>query len=220
MAYMFIKTHKTNLMTEMIEITVQKAAIEWLQDLGYIHQEGNSLKRDLKKVVLEDDLHSFLQATYKGVPATAINEAVVAFTQHEGMDLDHRNHDFHRKLTQGVSVTWKDAQGKEQARHIYPINYQEPTKNKFVCADEVTIVGKNTRRADLLIYINGLPLIVFEFKNMFDPVIGVDNAHRQIGHYLLDIPQLFDYNAITIASDGMEALVCFQRYGILSGKSC
>jgi len=193
-------------MTEMIEITVQKAAIECLQDLGYIHQEGNSLKRDLKKVVLEDDLRHFLQNTYHGVPATAINEAMAAFTQHEGMDLDHRNRDFHRKLTQGVSITWKDAHGKEQARHIYPINYEEPTQNKFVCADEVTIVGKNTRRTDLLIYINGLPLIVFEFKNMFDPEVGVDNAHNQIGHYILDIPQLFDYNAITVASDGMEAL--------------
>jgi type I restriction enzyme R subunit len=193
-------------MTELIEITVQKAAIECLQDLGYIHQEGNSLKRDLKKVVLEDDLRHFLQNTYKGVPATAINEAMAAFTQHEGMDLDHRNRDFHRKLTQGVSITWKDSHGKEQARHIYPINYEEPTQNKFVCADEVTIVGKNTRRTDLLIYINGLPLIVFEFKNMFDPEIGVDNAHNQIGHYILDITQLFDYNAITVASDGMEAL--------------
>jgi len=70
----------------------------------------------------------------------------------------------------------------------------------------MTIIGKNTRRTDLLIFINGLPLVVFEFKNMFDPGVDVDNAHRQIGHYLLDIPQLFDYNALTVISDGMEAL--------------
>ena len=120
--------------------------------------------------------------------------------------LDYRNRDFHRKMTQGVSVTWKDAKGNEQARHIYPINYREPEKNKFICADEVTIIGKNTRRTDLLIFINGIPVIVFEFKNMFDKEVGVENAHRQIGHYILDIPQLFDYNAITIVSDGMEAL--------------
>lgn len=83
-------------MTEMIEITVQNAAIECLEELGYTHREGNSLKRDLKKVVLEDDLRAFLQSAYPGVPATAINEAMVAFTQHEGMDLDHRNRDFHQ----------------------------------------------------------------------------------------------------------------------------
>ena len=105
-------------MTEMIELTVQKAAIESLQELGYIHKEGNSLLRDLKKVVLEADLQTFLKNNYPGVPETAINEAMALFTQHEGMDLDHRNRDFHRKLTQGVSITWKDPHGKEQARHI------------------------------------------------------------------------------------------------------
>lgn len=193
-------------MAEMIEATVQKAAIECLQDLGYTYQEGNALNRDLKKVVLEDQLRTFLQSTYKDVPPTAINEAMATFTQHEGMDVDHRNRDFHRKMTQGISVSWKDAKGKENAKHIYPINYSKPSKNSFLCADEVTIIGKNTRRTDLLIFINGLPVIVFEFKNMFDPEVGVENAHRQIGHYLLDIPQLFDYNAITIVSDGMEAL--------------
>jgi len=193
-------------MKDIKEITVQKAAIEWLQDLGYTHKEGNALTRDLKKVVLDDDLRSFLINTYPNIPATAINEAMAAFTQHLGMDTDHRNRDFHRKMTQGVSLTWKDAQGKENAQHIYPINYSEPEKNSFICADEVTIIGKNTRRTDLLIFINGLPVIVFEFKNMFAQEVGVDNAHGQIGHYLLDIPQLWDYNALTIISDGREAL--------------
>ncbi|WP_028375598.1 type I restriction endonuclease subunit R [Leeuwenhoekiella sp. MAR_2009_132] len=193
-------------MTQMIEITVQKAAIACLQELGYTYKEGNSLQRDLKKVVLEEDLREFLVSSYPGVPGTAINEALSAFTQHQGMDLDHRNRDFHLKMTQGVSITWKDASGKEQARHLYPINYLEPKKNTFVCADEVKIMGKNSRRTDLLVFINGLPLIVFEFKNMFDPEVGVENAHRQIGHYVQDIPQLFDYNAITVVSDGLETL--------------
>ncbi len=193
-------------MTKMIEITVQNAAIECLQELGYTHKEGNSLQRDLKKVVIEEELREFLVHSYPGVPATAINEAFAAFTHHEGMDVDHRNRDFHRKMTQGVSITWKDATGKELAKHIYPINYKEPEKNTFVCADEVKILGKNSRRTDLLIYINGLPLIVFEFKNMFDPEVGAENAHRQIGHYIQDIPQLFDYNAITVVSDGLETL--------------
>lgn len=190
----------------MIEITVQNAAIEYLKDLGYRHREGNSLNRDLKKVVLEEELRNFLVSTYPDVPATAINEAMASFTQHSGMDLDHRNRDFHRKLTQGISVSWKDKTGKELAKHIYPINYREPEQNQFICSDEVKVIGKNSRRADLVIFINGLPLIVFEFKNMFDAEVGVDNAHRQIGHYLQDIPQLFDFNAISIVSDGMQTL--------------
>ena len=148
-------------MTQMIESTVQNAAIECLQELGYTHQEGNSLNRDLKKVVVEEDLRSFLQQNYPDVPATVINEAMAAFTQHSGMDLDHRNRDFHRKMTQGVSISWKDKDGKEQARHMYPINYHEPQKNKFVVADEVKVIGKNSRRADLVIFINGLTVNCF-----------------------------------------------------------
>ena len=193
-------------MSGFLEHTVQNAAIEWLVALGYTHQEGNTLNRDLKKVILEDDLRSFLMNTYPDIPTTAINDAMASFTQHEGMDVAYRNRDFHRKLTQGISISWKDANGKEQAKHIYPINYAAPELNKFVVADEITIIGKNTRRTDLVIFINGIPLILFEFKNLFDANVGIDNAHRQIGHYILDIPQLFDYNAITVISDGMTTL--------------
>ncbi|KYG74429.1 type I restriction enzyme R subunit [Roseivirga ehrenbergii] len=190
----------------MKESTVQQAAIEWLENLGYTYRMGNSLSRDLKKVVLEDELQSFLQKTYPDVPITAIHEAMAVFTQQASMDLDHRNQEFHRKMSQGIDISWKTADGKELAKHLYPINYDSPAANSFICADEVRFIGKNNRRTDLLIYINGLPLIVFEFKNMFDPEVGVDNALGQIGHYILDIPELFDYNAITVVSDGMETL--------------
>lgn len=193
-------------MTQLKEHTVQQAAIEWLQALGYTHQPGNILARDLKKVVLEGALRTFLKQNYPDLPQTAIQEVLTAFTQHEGMDVDYRNRDFHRKLTQGIDVSWKDAQGKEYAKHVYPINYAEMERNQFICADEVTVIGANTRRCDLVIYINGLPLIVFEFKNMFDERVDVQHAHTQIQHYIQEIPQLFDYNVITVISDGMEAL--------------
>ncbi|SDE53581.1 type I restriction enzyme, R subunit [Pricia antarctica] len=193
-------------MSSMAEHTVQNAAIEWLEDLGYTHITGNVLQRDLKKVVLDTELHNFLTRTYPDVPKGAINEALAQFTQHEGMDVAYRNRDFHRKLTQGIDISWKDAQGNEKAKHLYPIDYKNPDRNSFICADEVKIIGKNSRRTDLLIFINGLPLIVFEFKNQFDAEVGVDNAHRQIENYVLDIPQLFDHNALCIISDGRETL--------------
>ncbi|OWW26742.1 type I restriction-modification system endonuclease [Zobellia sp. OII3] len=188
------------------EHTAQNAAIAWLQGLGYTHIPGNALERDLKKVVLEAEFKNFLKTTYPEVPETARNEAFAQFTQHEGMEIAYRNRDFHRKLTQGLDIAWKDAQGNEKAKHLYPIDYTHPQNNSFIVADEVSIVGKNSRRTDLLIFINGLPLIVFEFKNPFDSTVGVENAHRQIHNYVLDIPQLFDYNAICVASDGLEAL--------------
>lgn len=193
-------------MSQLNEHTAQNAAIGWLKDLGYTHIKGNALERDLKKVVLEDELRNFLKTTYPNVPETARNEAFAQFTQHEGMEVAYRNQDFHRKLTQGIDIAWKDAQGNEKAKHLYPIDYNTPEKNGFIVADETSIVGKNNRRTDLLIFINGLPLIVFEFKNPFDSTVGVSNAYNQIQNYVLDIPQLFDYNAICVASDGLEAL--------------
>ncbi|MDF3027035.1 MAG: type restriction endonuclease subunit [Fluviicola sp.] len=193
-------------MSNLLEITIQKAAIEWLQDLGYLYIGGNALQRDLKKVVLEEELRSFLTKTYPNIPSTAINEAMAEFTQLQSMDLDYRNREFHLKLTQGKAVSWKDKDGKECAQHLYPINYENPEANSFICSDEITILGKNKRRTDLVVFINGLPLVLFEFKNLFDQEVGVEEAHRQIQHYTLDIPQLFDFNALTIISDGREAL--------------
>ncbi len=193
-------------MTLLNESLVQNAAIEWLVNLGYTHQEGKTLDRTLKKVVVEADLRTHLQRCYPDVPTTAIDDAMAAFTQHEGMDVALRNRDFHKKMTQGVSVTWKDANGNEKAKHIYPIDYDHVDNNTFVIADETTIHGKNNRRTDLLIYINGLPLIIFELKDKFNQDVSVEEAHNQIGHYVLDIPQLFDYNAITVVSDGHHAL--------------
>jgi type I restriction enzyme R subunit len=191
-------------MSTLAEHTVQKAAIQMLQALGYQHKEGNALDRDVKKVVLVHELRAFLKRTYAELPASAIEEALVAFTQHEGLDTAHRNREVHLKMTQGVSISWKDAAEKEHAKHLYPFNYDHPEANSFWCAEEVTIVGKNTRRTDLLIFINGIPVVVFEFKNPFDAEVGIDNAHRQISNYVLDIPQLFDYNAFCVISDGLE----------------
>jgi type I restriction enzyme R subunit len=193
-------------MDNLLEITVEKAAIEWLEQLGYRYQHGNELQRELKKVVLEEELRSFITKTYPELPITAVNEALSQFTQQAGMDLHYRNREFHLKLSKGISVTWKDADGKEKAKHIYPINYEVPEQNSFICSNQVVIFGKNRRIPDLIIFINGLPLVVFEFKNMFDQEVGVENAHTQLSHYALDIPQLFDYNTFTVISDGQEAL--------------
>jgi type I restriction enzyme R subunit len=193
-------------MQNLLESTVEKAAIEWLEQLGYRYQHGNELQRDLKKVVLEDELSNFLSSTYPDIPATAIQEAMSSFIQQDSIDLHLRNREFHLKLSKGIAVTWKDENGAEKAKHIYPINYNAPEQNSFVCSNQVVILGKNRRIPDLVIFINGLPLVVFEFKNMFDQEVGVENAHTQLAHYALDIAQLFDYNTFTVISDGQEAL--------------
>ena len=187
------------------EINIENAAIDWLSNLGYTYQHGNEIERDIKKVVLEDQLANFIAKQYPHMPALAQKEAVAEFISNEGTDVFYRNRDFHLKLANGIDVSWKDANGKEDAEHVYVIDYEHPENNHFLAVNQFTIQGKNKRRPDLLIFVNGLPLIVFEFKNFFDEDATIENAFNQIRHYIKDIPALFEFNAITVISDGNKA---------------
>ncbi|APY06920.1 type I restriction-modification system endonuclease [Winogradskyella sp. J14-2] len=187
------------------EATIEQATIDWLEDLGYTHKDGTAIAHHPKDVVLKDVLLAFIQKTYPQLSPELQTLAVGEFTNNVGADLEHRNRSFHLKCTKGIDLDYEDAQGNEKAVHIYPIDFEHPENNSFWAVNQFTITGKNKRRPDIIIYINGLPLIVFELKNWYDQNTNLKEAHNQIEHYIKDIPQLFEYNALTIISDGNEA---------------
>jgi type I restriction enzyme R subunit len=190
----------------LIESDVEVVAIDWLKEQGYHHCIGADIHRNFKKVVLEDNLRYFLEKQYPQLPPEVLSDALRNLLFNEGADLDTRNRSFHLKLTNGLNLSWLDKEGKTCVEHIYPIDYQNPGNNTFLAVNQFTVEGRNTRRADLVLFVNGLPLVLFEFKNMFDSSTSVDNALNQIQHYRKDIPQLFEYNAITVISDGLSTL--------------
>lgn len=187
------------------EATIEQATIDWLEDLGYTHKLGTSLPQNNVDVVLKDELLKFIQKQHPTLPQEIQQLAVAEFTNNVGADLEHRNRSFHLKLTKGLELPYEDASGNEKAVHIYPIDFENPENNSFWAVNQFTIIGKNKRRPDIIIYINGLPLLVFELKNWYDENTTIKEAHNQIEHYKKDIPVLFEYNAITIVSDGNEA---------------
>lgn len=191
-------------MTELKEFHIEQAAIQWLQQMGYEYQHGSEFTRDVRSVVLEDVLQQFIARKYTSLPPDMLIEATKQFTNNQGADLDYRNRSFHLKLTKGIDISWKQ-QDKEFALHIYPIDFENPHNNTFTCVNQLEIVGRNRRIPDLLIYINGLPLVLFEFKNWFDYTTTENEAYNQIQHYKQDIPLLFEYNALSIISDGKTA---------------
>ena len=191
---------------KLIESDVEKAAIEWLAKQEYEYVHGSEIERSLKEVVLKDRLYSFLQKQYPNIPKTAQQEVHSLISFNQGVDLDHRNRDFHLKLSRGISYSWKDKNDEEHFQHIYPVDYEHPENNEFLAVNQFSVEGKNNRRPDLIIFVNGLPLIVFEFKNPFELHATIENAFNQIQHYKKDIPLLFEYNAITVISDGTETL--------------
>lgn len=197
----------------LAESTIEDAAIEWLTAInGYSYSHGVDIHRPLTKVVLEDRLEQFLQKRYPHVPAKLLDEVKQEFLYNKGTDLQYRNHEFHQKLSKGISKSWKtptpspSQEGKMQFEHFYPVDYDNWQNNDFLVVNQFSIEGRNKRRPDLLIFINGLPLVLFEFKNMFDAEATVENAFNQVQHYMEDIPALFEYNALTIISDGATTL--------------
>lgn len=190
----------------LIESDVELVAIDWLKEQGYTHLLGADIHRNLKKVVLEDSLRYFLAQQYPSLPPDVLSDAIRQLLFNEGADLDIRNRSLHLKLSNGLNLSWQDKDGKTCVEHIYPIDYKNPENNQFLAVNQFTVEGRNTRRADLILFINGLPLVLFEFKNMFDSQASVDNAFNQIQHYRQDIPALFEYNAITVISDGITTL--------------
>ena len=191
-------------MSELKEMHIEQAAIEWLQQMGYEYKHGSTFSRDVRSVVLEDELQHFIAKQYPQLPADMVKEASKEFTNNLGVDLDYRNRNFHLKLTKGIDISYKE-NGNEKALHIYPIDFENPENNTFTCVNQLEIVGRNRRIPDLLIYINGLSLVLFEFKNWFDFNTTENEAFNQIQHYKQDIPLLFEYNALSIISDGKTA---------------
>ncbi len=187
------------------EAVIEQATIDWLTDLGYLHIKGPDLPQNSQEVLLRGELLSFIQKRYPEVPQDIQHLAVADFANNAGADLDYRNRAFHLKLTKGLDYEYLDADGNEKAVHIYPIDFQDARHNTFWCVSQFSVIGKNKRRPDIIIYINGIPLVVFELKNWFNENTTIAEAFNQIQHYVKDIPQLFEYNALTIVSDGNEA---------------
>ncbi|MBW1799933.1 MAG: type I restriction endonuclease subunit R [Deltaproteobacteria bacterium] len=189
------------------ETQFELTTIERLELLGYHYLPGEELKRSPEEVVLKDVLKVQLKSRYKDLPERAIDEAVARFSRPQGVDVLRRNMAFHLAAVRGlddIKVEWPD--GRTEFRHIHAINWEDPVNNDFLVANQLSVKAENDRRPDIVIFINGLPLVVFELKNPYDENPTVEDAINQLHHYRNEIPQLFDYNALCIASDGVTTL--------------
>lgn len=196
--------------TKPNESNFEETTIERLTRLGYEHDFGPELREDegfaLEAVVLVEALRRHLRALYTTLTPEAVETAIRIITNPEGVTLLQRNMSFHRLLTRGFEVRFKDAKGAERFEHVYPVNWDEPAKNDFRVVSQLPIRGKNDRRPDVIVYINGLPLVVFELKSPFDEYADHTGAYNQLQHYTVDIPQLFEFNAFCVVSDGVHTL--------------
>ncbi len=188
------------------ETEFELAAIERLETLGYTHIHGEEIERDRKEVILKDRLRIHLEKAYPHIPARNLESLVSNLSRPEGVNLLLRNKSFHLAATNGIEVKIEGKEKSDKHMHVYPINWEDPSKNEYLVVNQLSISGKNDRRPDIVIYVNGLPLVVFELKNPYDENPTVEEAYNQIQHYIEDIPQLFEFNCLTVVSDGEETL--------------
>ncbi|WFN36726.1 type I restriction endonuclease subunit R [Methanomicrobium antiquum] len=183
------------------EANFENSIIEIFKDsLGYKYQYGPDIIRDYHNPMYEEQLLSSLKTTNQNLPEDAIKEAVFKLKNIETGTLIQKNFIFTDYLQNGIPVNYYDGR-EERSTLVYLIDYNNPDKNTFQVINQWTVIDEVEKRPDIVIFVNGLPLVVIELKSPSREETDVSQAYRQLRNYLYDIPSLFVYNAFCVMSD-------------------
>ena len=187
--------------TFFTEADYEKSVIELFQNLGYSYIYAPELERDYSCPVLESTLQDCLVKINKNLPYAAIMEAIGKLLDFDAGSLLQRNETFMNYLQNGIPVKYVEA-GEERTNIVYLIDYDNVDYNDFCVLNQFTYIENgNNRRPDVIVFVNGLPLVVIELKSPSKDEVGAENAYHQIRNYIHDIPSLFIYNAFCVISD-------------------
>ncbi|ADN36433.1 type I site-specific deoxyribonuclease, HsdR family [Methanolacinia petrolearia DSM 11571] len=183
------------------EADFENSVIEIFRDnLGYTYRYGPEVDRDYHNPLYEEQLLSSLETINPKLPQTAIEEAVYKLKNIGTGTLVQKNFIFTDYLQNGIPVKYYDGK-EERSAIVYLVDYQNPANNTFHVINQWTVVDEVEKRPDIVIFVNGLPLVVVELKSPSREETDVSEAYRQLRNYLHDIPSLFVYNAFCVMSD-------------------
>ena len=203
-------------MTTLTEADVEQAALGWLAGLGWGVAHGSDIaphapgaeRDDYGEVVLERRLRDALAVLNPSLPSSALEDAHRRLTSPQGATLEVRNRAFHRMLVDGVEIEYQDAEGGMRGDQVAVLDFDEPANNDWLAVNQFTVTeNRNTRRPDVVLFINGLPLGVIELKNPADEDATIWTAWQQLQTYKSELPSLFSMNEALMVSDGNEARV-------------
>jgi len=198
------------------ESTIESAALAWLEASGWQVVHGPDLapgapaseRRDYSEVTLTGRLRDALARLNPDLPVEALDDAFRQLTQPQGADLIQRNRAQHRLLVDGVTVEHRNAGGAICGAQARVIDFDDPANNDWLAVNQFTVVeNKHTRRPDIVLFVNGLPLAVLELKNAADEKATIWTAWQQLQTYQAQIPSLLATNAALVISDGLTARV-------------
>lgn len=194
------------------ENIIEESAIEILQSQGWDYANGKEIspeglfceRENFSQIVLLNRLRTAIATINPTIPLVAQEAAVQKVLRIASPDLLHNNEEFHRLLVEKVKIPYQE-NGYERSHEVALIDFEHPANNQFLVVNQYTIIENNqNKRPDVLLFVNGLPLVVIELKNAASENADIKSAYQQIQTYKAIIPSLFTYNAICILSDGLE----------------
>src|SRR3972149_2370547 len=198
----------------LTESNIEDVALEVLSELGYkilhgpdIAPDGiNPQRKSYSDVVLVERLRVAVDRFNQSIPNEAREEAIKKVLRTESQQLINNNKSFHKKLVEGIDIEYRKKDGSIANDKVWLFDFKNPQNNEFLAVNQFTVLeNNNNRRPDIILFINGLPLVVIELKNPADENATIWTAFNQLETYKAQIPSLFPYNAISVISDGIEA---------------
>ena len=189
------------------ESTVEQAALAWLESAGWQIAHGpdtapgtpGAERADYSKVMLAVRVHDALVRLNPTLPADAIEDSFRKLTRTEGADLFQRNRAMHRLLVDGVTVEYRDAQGSIRGAQARVIDFDDIDANDWLAVNQFSVIeNKHNRRPDIVLFLNGLPIVILELKNAGDESATIWTAFNQLQTYESDIPTFFTTNVAMI----------------------
>ena len=186
------------------EADYENSIIELFQGMGYQHVYGPDIERNFTNPLYETELLAALSRINPDMPADAISDALFKLKNFENAELVQKNAVFMDYLQHGIEVRYL-VKGEERSGLVYLVDYNNPSKNSFVVANQWTFVENSNKRPDVLLFINGLPLVLIELKSPSREETDASEAYTQIRNYMHEIPSMFIYNCICVMSDHLTS---------------
>lgn len=196
------------------EEALELATLEILNELGYEPIKGPDIspggeypeRESYYDVILQDRVKNALFKINRNLPQEALDEAYRQIIAFNSPSLEENNKHFHNIMVNGIDVSFKE-NGEDRTKKAYIMDFENIKNNDFIAVNQFTVIEEENKRPDIVIFVNGIPLVVVELKSASDENVGIDEAYNQIQTYKKTIPSLFNYNAFCVLSDGINAKV-------------
>ena len=186
------------------EADYESTIIELFENMGWRHVYGPDLDRDYRDPLYEEVLDDAIRRINPDMPESAIREAIFKLKNFDNADIVHKNGVLMDYIQHGVEVRYLVG-SEERAGLVYLVDYKNPDNNSFVIANQWTFIENSNKRPDVLLFLNGLPVVLMEFKSPSREETDASEAYAQIRNYMHEIPSMFIYNCICVMRDHLTS---------------